>query len=234
MVDDELGGLGQREVENDIRARHAVEAVRGADGRGDLEVIGLLDQPKRELAHTSVRADDGNPYSHVLIVATLDAMVSWREAAADDLAAQSLLTEYFASRALGFPPEQGEYQPVFPKPEDFTPPRGAFLVVEGEDLAGEAADVGCGGIRMIDLDDGETTFEVKHLWLQPHVRGGGVGRALLQELERRAVALGATRLVLDTNASLEAAGGLYRSNGYLETEPYNDNPNATTWFAKKL
>ena len=161
-------------------------------------------------------------------------MVSWREVAVDDLAAQSLLTEYFASRAQGFPAEQGEYRTVFPQAEQFVPPRGVFLVVEGEDLAGEAADVGCGGIRRIDDYDGHITFEVKHLWLQPQVRGAGAGSALLQELERRAVALGAQRLVLDTNESLEAAGRLYRSSGYLEIAPYNDNQNATTWFAKSL
>jgi GNAT superfamily N-acetyltransferase len=158
-------------------------------------------------------------------------MVSWREVAVDDLAAQSLLTEYFASRALSFPANQGEYRTVFPDPSQFVPPRGVFLVVEGEDLAGEAADVGCGGIRQ--LDD-PATFEVKHLWLQPHMRGSGAGRALLQELERRAVEFGAQRLVLDTNASLTAAGGLYRSSGYLEVPPYNDNKNATTWYEKTL
>jgi ribosomal protein S18 acetylase RimI-like enzyme len=72
------------------------------------------------------------------------------------------------------------------------------------------------------------------LWLRPHVRGLGYGRALLTELERRARELGATELVLDTNSSLEAAGGLYRSSGLVNVEPYNDNPNATDWFAKKL
>ena len=57
---------------------------------------------------------------------------------------------------------------------------------------------------------------------------------LLEELERRARAFGAAEVVLDTNASLEAAGGLYRSSGYAETEPYNDNQNATHWFIKQL
>jgi GNAT superfamily N-acetyltransferase len=161
-------------------------------------------------------------------------MVSWRAVAVDDLAAQSLLTEYFASRALGFPADQGEYRTVFPDPAQFVPPRGVFLAVEGEDLAGEAADVGCGGIRRIDDQDGQITFEVKHLWLQPQVRGLGAGRALLHELERRAIGFGAERLVLDTNDTLEAAGGLYRSSGYAVTAPYNDNPNATTWYRKQL
>jgi hypothetical protein len=40
--------------------------------------------------------------------------------------------------------------------------------------------------------------------------------------------------VLDTNASLEAAGRLYRSQGYESIQPYNENPNATDWFRKRL
>ena len=77
-------------------------------------------------------------------------------------------------------------------------------------------------------------FEVKHLWLAPEGRGRGEGRRLLQELERRAVAFGAEEIVLDTNASLEAAGGLYRSSGYVDIEPYNANPNATHWYGKHV
>ncbi len=40
--------------------------------------------------------------------------------------------------------------------------------------------------------------------------------------------------MLDTNASLAAAQGLYRTTGYREIAAYNDNPNATHWFAKDL
>jgi ribosomal protein S18 acetylase RimI-like enzyme len=65
-------------------------------------------------------------------------------------------------------------------------------------------------------------------------RGRGAGRRLLEELERRAVRYGAEDLVLDTNASLEAAGGLYRSSGFTEIEPYNANPNATHWYGKRV
>lgn len=162
-------------------------------------------------------------------------MVSFREANVTDDAALALLTEYFSSRAQSFPATMGEYQTTFPSAEQFVPPAGVFLIVEGDDLAGEAADVGCGGIRRLgEAADGGARFEVKHLWLQPHTRGAGVGRLLLSELEDRAVALGASELVLDTNASLEAAGSLYRSSGYREVEPYNDNPNATHWFAKSV
>ena len=160
-------------------------------------------------------------------------MVTWRETQTTDAAAHALLTEYFTSRELGF--TGGTYTTTFPDPDRFVPPRGVFLVVEGEDLAGEPADVGCGGIRRIDDGaDGAVRYEVKHLWLQPHTRGLGYGRALLAELERRAREFGATELVLDTNNSLEAARGLYRSAGFVNVEPYNDNPNATDWYAKRL
>ncbi|MFT4028350.1 MAG: GNAT family N-acetyltransferase [Protaetiibacter sp.] len=148
----------------------------------------------------------------------------FRVVSVSDPDAHALLAEYFAMRVHGFDPA-GSYRVAFPDPAAFTQPDGIFLVA---DEAGSA--VGCGGIRMLDA----RRAEVKHLYLREAVRGRGWGRALLVELERRAVALGAREVVLDTNDSLEAAGALYRSSGYTEVPPYNDNPNATTWFAKRL
>ncbi|MEO7122822.1 MAG: GNAT family N-acetyltransferase [Lacisediminihabitans sp.] len=162
-------------------------------------------------------------------------MVGFRQALVTDTAAHALLAEYFGSRELGFPVAQGRYRPVYPAAEQFVPPRGVFLVVEGVDPAGAVADVGCGGIRKLESGHGEPLrFEVKHLWLEPHTRGHGYGRALLLELERRAVEWGAEQLVLDTNDSLAAAAGLYRSSGFVTIAPYNHNPNATTWYAKDV
>jgi GNAT superfamily N-acetyltransferase len=148
-------------------------------------------------------------------------MPTFREETVDQPAAHRLLTEYFQSRELGF--IGGEYRTVFPTPTTFAD--GVFLVVESD-----GADVGCGAIRPLS----RTRMEVKHLFLQPQTRGQGLGKALLIELERRAVALGATDMVLDTNATLETAANLYRSTGYVGIEPYNDNPNATNWYRKEL
>jgi ribosomal protein S18 acetylase RimI-like enzyme len=142
----------------------------------------------------------------------------------DDPVAQRLLDEYFTSRELGF--VGGSYQRTMPDPAAFVPPRGTFLVVFTDDDVA----VGCGGVRMIEPERGE----IKHLWLDPGTRGLGWGRTLLAELEARAVGLGARVVVLDTNATLEAAQGLYRTSGYSEIEPYNENPNATHWVAKPL
>jgi GNAT superfamily N-acetyltransferase len=150
-------------------------------------------------------------------------VVSFRHVSVDDPDAHALIAEYFDMRAETFP--TGDYSPVFPKAANFTPPAGVFLIVveDGE-------DVGCGGIKRL----APARYEIKHLWIQPRMQRRGLGKALLNELERRAGDFGATEVVLDTNASLVAAGSMYRSGGYEEIEPYNDNPNATNWFRKSL
>jgi ribosomal protein S18 acetylase RimI-like enzyme len=150
------------------------------------------------------------------------------ETGVDSPDAALLLDEYFTSRELGF--TGGKYLRSRPDPAVFTPPAGVFLVLRDGELL-----LGCGGVRRIpDADDGAVRYEVKHLYLRPETRGRGYGKRLLAELETRAAGFGATRVVLDTNASLLAAGGLYRSSGYSEVAPYNDNPNATHWYRKDL
>ena len=148
-------------------------------------------------------------------------MLQFRPTPVTDPVAGELLAEYFGMRENGM----ASYRTFRPDPATFTPPAGVFLVAELD-----GAPVGCGGVRMLSPVRGE----IKHLWMRPAARGSGAGRALLTELERRAADLGATDVVLDTNERLEAAQGLYRSSGYAEVEPYNDNPNATHWFRKPL
>lgn len=159
-------------------------------------------------------------------------MPEFRVVSVTDAPVQALLTAYFAERAESFPATQGAYRPTFPVAEQFTASTGVFVVLQD----GPGAEyVGCGGIRRLPPPAGlSARFEIKHLWLHPTARGRGWGRLLLTELERRAAGFGATELVLDTNASLTAAGALYVSAGYTPTTPYNDNPNATTWLRKAL
>ena len=162
--------------------------------------------------------------------------MSFRESAVTESSAHELLTDYFEGRAHGFPAGPYAYLRSFPRPEQFVPPDGVFLVVELDD-----EDVGCGGIRRLEPDatgtfEGATTtrFEAKHIFIRPQARGKGLGRALLQELERHARQFGATALVLDTNSNLAAARELYISSGFELIEAYNDNPNATDWYGKRL
>jgi ribosomal protein S18 acetylase RimI-like enzyme len=70
------------------------------------------------------------------------------------------------------------------------------------------------------------------MWVSRTVRGLGVGRRLLTELESRAAAHGAPAVVLETNRSLTEAIGMYRAAGYREVPAFNDEAYAHHWFRK--
>jgi GNAT superfamily N-acetyltransferase len=112
------------------------------------------------------------------------------------------------------------------EPEELRPPRGVMLVVY---LGGTA--IGCGALK--HHEDG-TSSDLKRMWVDEGSRGLGVGRRLLEELERRAVEHGDSAVQLETNAMLTEAIGLYRSVGFVEVEPFNDEPFADHWFRKEL
>src|SRR5215468_9624977 len=108
---------------------------------------------------------------------------------------------------------------------DLTPPAGVLLVatVHGE-------PVGCGALKYHD----NAPAEVKRMWVSPTVRGLGLGRRLLAELEAVAEARGVRALRLETNQTLTEAIKLYRSAGYQEVSAFNTEPYAHHWFEKTL
>jgi DNA-binding MarR family transcriptional regulator len=121
----------------------------------------------------------------------------------------------------GFDPAKG----ATARPHEVRPPRGAFVVAY---LRGEP--VGCGAVKH---HPGAVT-DVKRMWLAESVRGLGLGRRLLEHLESLAREHGSTAVRLETNDVLCEALALYRSEGYAEVEPFNDEPFADRWFAKPL
>lgn len=111
------------------------------------------------------------------------------------------------------------------RPEQLVPPAGAFLVAYDGD-----APIGCGAIKRIDAGVGS----IKRMWVAETARGRGLGRSILRELEETARELGLRTIRLETNDSLEEAVHLYRSAGYREVAPFNDDPYARHWFEKDL
>jgi ribosomal protein S18 acetylase RimI-like enzyme len=57
---------------------------------------------------------------------------------------------------------------------------------------------------------------------------------MLGALEAEARELGFTTLRLETNRALGEAIRLYRTAGYEEVAPFNDEPYAHHWFEKRL
>ncbi len=108
---------------------------------------------------------------------------------------------------------------------EMTPPAGVFLVAT---LHGEPA--GCGALKFHP----GAPAEIKRMWVSPAVRGLGLGRRLLAELEARAAAHGVRVLRLETNRTLTEAISLYRAAGYREVPPFNDEPYAHHWFEKTI
>ena len=110
-------------------------------------------------------------------------------------------------------------------PDELRGPDGAYLVgYEGtEAVAG-------GGLRR--LDDG--VAEIKRMFVRPVARSRGVARALLGALEQTARELGYERVRLDTGPKQIHGLALYRSAGYVDVPPYNDNPFACFWGEKVL
>jgi DNA-binding MarR family transcriptional regulator/GNAT superfamily N-acetyltransferase len=139
--------------------------------------------------------------------------------------AQMCLREYFVELGRRF--ETG-FDPALSIPaelHELRPPAGVFLVAT---LRSEP--MGCGGLKF----HGDEPAELKRMWVAGSVRGLGIGRRLLAELESCAVAAGTGVLRLETNKTLTEAISLYRSAGYREVDAFNDEPYAHHWFEKQL
>ena len=105
---------------------------------------------------------------------------------------------------------------------------GAFLVAYVDDVA-----VGCGAVRRLD----EATAELKRMYVAPSVRGQGIGRALVEALEREARLLGVTRIVLETGTRLTPAIKLYEALGYVRIPlfgEYLSSADTSLCFGKSL
>ncbi len=139
--------------------------------------------------------------------------------------AQHCLRQYYAELNQRF---HGGFDPHSDGPsalDDFKPPHGCFLVAR---LFGDA--MGCGALRTFEAGVGE----IKRMWIAPSARGLGIGRRLLAALEQEALSRKLRVIRLDTNKSLSQAQRLYRSSGYHQIKPFNDNPYAQLWFEKEL
>jgi GNAT superfamily N-acetyltransferase len=90
--------------------------------------------------------------------------------------------------------------------------------------------VACGGLRSL----GPELAEIKRMFVTRDARGHGHGRRLLAELERRAAAIGATRVRLLTTEALSEALALYESAGYAVAEAWEVEGRRDMWLERRL
>ena len=129
--------------------------------------------------------------------------------------ARTLFEEYAASLgfSLCFQNFDRELQNL---PGDYAPPDGRLLLaVDDDQLAG------CIALRKL----GDGVCEMKRLFVRPAHRATGLGRFLVDSVIDEARKLGYTRMRLDTvPGKMDKAIALYQSLGFVEIEPYTQNP----------
>lgn len=132
---------------------------------------------------------------------------------------------YFAELAQRF---EGGFDPgrsISAHAYELRPPTGLVLVARLRE-----EPVGCGAMKFHE----NAPAEIKRMWVAPRARGLGLGRRLLEALERHAREAGVAVLHLETNRALREAIQLYRDCGYQEVEAFTDEPYAHHWFEKRL
>jgi ribosomal protein S18 acetylase RimI-like enzyme len=72
------------------------------------------------------------------------------------------------------------------------------------------------------------------MWVAPSRRGLGIGKRILHRVEDLARQQGLPLVRLETNKALTEAQSLYKSSGYKEVQPFNEEPYAHHWFEKRL
>lgn len=107
-------------------------------------------------------------------------------------------------------------------PGKYGPPDGALLLAWEDGVA-----LGCVASRRVDED----SCEMKRMFVPPAARGQGAGRALGEGIVARARDAGYRQMLLETSVRQAEAMTLYRSLGFVETEPYYDiPPNMSSWL----
>ncbi len=109
-----------------------------------------------------------------------------------------------------------------PKPYD--EPNGCILI-----LKVETEIVGVVALKCLE----EGICEMKRLYIKPAYQGFGFGRKLTEKLIEEAKVKKYKIMKLDTLNRLEAAVKLYRSMDFIETKPYNYNPEEDILYFEK-
>ncbi|HEY7381938.1 MAG TPA: bifunctional helix-turn-helix transcriptional regulator/GNAT family N-acetyltransferase [Gaiella sp.] len=223
-----LEGEGLIAVEpdpDDGRAR--VARLTGA-GRAELD---LLDRRSDDLAWSLLEpldrlqrerlVDAMDIVERLLTAGLVEVEVEDPETAA----ARFCLESYMAELDERFDAGWDTRRSISAEAHELREPAGLLLVARLQEVP-----IGCGALKLHGADP----VEIKRMWVAPAARGLGLGRRLLHELERRARERGATVARLETNGTLAEAISLYRSAGYVEVAPFNDEPYAHHWFEKAL
>lgn len=100
----------------------------------------------------------------------------------------------------------------------------------------DGAPAACGALRDASVDLGPGTGELKRMYVRRGLRGRGLSRRVLAEVEAAAAPAGLHRLVLETGVLQPEAIGLYLTSGYAPIDNFGEYVGAldSRCFAKDL
>jgi len=219
------GLVGVTPSDSDGRARVARLTEQGVaerallDERGDelaAAILGPLDAAQRAELVSAMRVIE-----RLIAIA----LIELRQVDPERPDAQRCLRGYVAELNRRAPERGFDPKGATAEPHEVRPPRGAFVLAYLRDEA-----IGCGAVK----HHAGNVSDIKRMWIAESARGLGLGRRLLEHLEGIARERGSTEARLETGDVLGEAIALYRSAGYVEVEPFNDEPFADRWFKKPL
>lgn len=113
---------------------------------------------------------------------------------------------------------QGFREELDTLPGAYAPPGGLLLLAV--DNSADRTPAGCVAYRTV----ADGVCEMKRLYVRPAYRKTGLGREMTTRLVDHARAKGLRTMVLDTLNTMTAALTLYRSLGFVDTQPYSYHP----------
>jgi putative acetyltransferase len=124
----------------------------------------------------------------------------------DRTRAAAVISYVLSEYGLGWEPN-GADRDVLQVEECYLATGGEFWVIEHQSQI-----VGTGAYYPINR--GEQAVEIRKMYLLPSVRGLGLGKYLLQQLETAIITRGFQQIWIETASILVEAVKLYESNGY--------------------
>ncbi|BAZ70287.1 MAG: GNAT family N-acetyltransferase [Pelatocladus maniniholoensis HA4357-MV3] len=129
---------------------------------------------------------------------------SWEEG--DRIPASEVIRSVLSEYSLGWEPD-GADRDVLQVEECYLATGGEFWVIEYQNQV-------VGTSAYYPIHRGEKAVEIRKMYLLPIARGIGLGKYLLQELERAIAKRGFQQIWIETASVLAEAVKLYESNGY--------------------
>jgi len=140
---------------------------------------------------------------------------------------KTLLREYASIR--NYDQAMGDFEKELAElPGEFGPPKGVLLIAYWSKQP-------AGVVAFKQLEKGKGICEMKRMFVSEKYRGRKIGVSLVKKIVHFAKIMKFEKMLLDTHPWMTTAQEIYKREGFIEIERYNNNPTkGIRFFEKKL